>query len=358
MQQPAVGVRDDVGVEVDVDLGRAEHGGVDERGEVALAVPVVAGERAGHDVVGVVAHRADAVQVEGLAVEDVVGEALFEHLDEVFRAAAADEAGLDLPLAHVVAEVDGEAEGGAAGAGLEAEAVAHDADVADELGGHFGDHQAVGALGQLGGAGDDLARVADLVEDDDLVHVVALNLPRHAGERHEVVGHHDHVVGVQRIDQAEAEAAARGRAVDAVGVAEGVAGRGGEDGDVDVDLAILDGLPAAAVGAEDAEAAHLAGGAVVAERAVHAALDVVDDAGLDERDERGVAGEAGGREPDEVFDAELGGGLEERDADLVAVAEVVVGGDAHAVAEAGVLEGDLQDFDGGRARGTGLRPVV
>jgi hypothetical protein len=120
------------------------------------------------------------------------------------------------------------------------------------------------------------------------------------------------VVGVERIDQAEAEAAARGGAVDAVGVAEGVAGGGGEDGDVDVDFVVLDGLPAAAVGAEDAEAAHFAGRAVVADGAVHGAFDVVDDAGLDQGDERGVAGEAGGGEPDEVFDAQLGGVLEER----------------------------------------------
>ncbi len=126
------------------------------------------------------------------------------------------------------------------------------------------DTQAVGGARDLGSAGDDLRRIADRFDFNDVVDVVALNLPGNAGERDEIVGDDDDVVGVDGVGERKAERAASRLAVGAVGVAEGVGGRGGDDGNVDVDFAILNGLPAAAMRTQHAHAAHLSLGAVVA----------------------------------------------------------------------------------------------
>src|SRR6185436_1347908 len=114
-------------------------------------------------------------------------------------------------------------------------------------GGPLRDEQPVGAPGDLGRPGDDLGRIADAVHAHDVVDVVPLDLPGKRGERHQMVGDHDHPVRVERVGEGEVEGAAGGRTVDAVRVAEGVGARRRDDGDVDVDLAVLDGLPAAAV---------------------------------------------------------------------------------------------------------------
>ena len=45
---------------------------------------------------------------------------------------------------------------------------------------------------------------------DDVVHVVALDLPGHARERNEVVGDDDDVVGIDGIGEREAERTAGG----------------------------------------------------------------------------------------------------------------------------------------------------
>ena len=93
----------------------------------------------------------------------------------------------------------------------------------------------------------------------------------------------------------------------AVAVAEEVGGRRGDHRDVDVDLAILNRLPAAAVRAQHAHAAHVACVAVVAQRAVHAAFDVVIDAGLHQIDRRASdEGNDALGEPHQVFRAHPG----------------------------------------------------
>ena len=87
---------------------------------------------------------------------------------------------------------------------------------------------------------------------DDVVDVVALNLPGNAREGNEVVGDDDDAVGVNRVGQRESERSAGRRTMRAIGVAE-VVGRGrGDDRDVDVHLAILNRLPASTVRAQHA----------------------------------------------------------------------------------------------------------
>src|SRR5581483_8067078 len=99
---------------------------------------------------------------------------------------------------------------------------------------------------------------------DDVVDVVALDLPWHAGERNEVVGDNDDAVGVHGVGESKAEGAAGALAVGAVGVAEHVGRGSGDDGDVDVNFAILDGLEASAVRTKDTHSGHVALRAVVA----------------------------------------------------------------------------------------------
>ena len=61
----------------------------------------------------------------------------------------------------------------------------------------------------------------------------------------------------------------------AVGIAEEVGSGRGDHRDIDMDFSVLHRLPASAVRAQHAHAAHLALRAVVAQRAIHAAFDVM-----------------------------------------------------------------------------------
>ena len=199
-----------------------------------------------------------------------------------------------------------------------------------------------GGAGQLGRARKDLARVADPVHDHDLIDVVALDLPGGTGEGDEIVRNGDDVVRELRVGDGEAQAATGGRAGRAAQVAELVGGGRADDGDVHADVAVLNGPVPPAVGAEDGEAMHAAVGGEVADGAVERALDVMDDAALQVGDQVGVAGEDRARKPDEVPHAQGVGGGEDLGGEVVAVAQVVVGRDHHAVAQARLAQSGLQ----------------
>jgi hypothetical protein len=119
----------------------------------------------------------------------------------------------------------------------------------------------------------------------------------------------------------------------AVAVAERV-GRGrGDHGNIDVNFAVLYRLPASTVGAQHSHATHLALRAIVAERAVHAALNVIDDTGFHQCDGALLRWERGAGEPHQVFRPDQGCGFECHESDSVAVAEVMMGRDDHAIAQ-------------------------
>ncbi len=192
--------------------------------------------------------------------------------------AAAHEARFHAIFFHHAAQVVDERQRDAARTRLEGKSVAHDSRIAQEAGHVLRHPQAVGRARDLRGAGNNLRRIADGIDFHDIIDIVALNLPGNAGEGNQIVGDHDDVVGVDRIGQREAQRSAGRLAVRSIGVAEGI-GRGrGDHRDVDVHFAILNGLPAPAVRAQHAQAAHLALGAVVAQRPVHRAFDVMDHA--------------------------------------------------------------------------------
>ena len=65
-----------------------------------------------------------------------------------------------------------------------------------------------------------LAVIADGVNGHHVVDVVPLNLPGNAGERNEIVCHHDYVIGIDGIRQRETQRTTGGLAMRAVTVAE------------------------------------------------------------------------------------------------------------------------------------------
>ena len=175
--------------------------------------------------------------------------------------------------------------------------------VAQEARDQLGNAQTVGTARNLRRAADDLGRIADRIDLDDVIYVVALDLPRNARKRDQVVGDDDDAVGIYRIRQRKAQRAASRLAVRAIGVAEEVRRRRGNHRDVDMDFAILNRLPASAMRAQHAHAAHLAVRAEVAQRTVHAAFNVVDRSRLHQVDHRLVTRKRRAGEPHQVLDA-------------------------------------------------------
>ena len=69
-----------------------------------------------------------------------------------------------------------------------------------------------------------------------------------------------------------------------VAVAERICGGCGDHGNVDVDFAVLNGLPTSTVGTQNAQPTHFALGAEVPQGSIHAAFDTIDHAGFHQRD--------------------------------------------------------------------------
>ena len=127
-----------------------------------------------------------------------------------------------------------------------------------------------------------------------------------------------------------------------IGIAECIGSRRGNHRNVDVDFAVLNRLPAPAVRAQYAHAAHLALGAVVAQRAVHAAFNVMDDTGLHKFDRGFLRGEGGARKPHQIFDADSGCGFERHERDPIAIAQMMMIRDHHTVAQAAAAQSGFE----------------
>ena len=143
-------------------------------------------------------------------------------------------------------------------------------------------------------------------------------------ERQEIVRYDDDLVRVERIGRREAERPAGGRPRAPVRVPEGVRRRRRDEGDVDVKVAVLNRAGAPAVRAEHARLLHSAERARAADRAVHRALDMRDDAALDVPDERLVHGEERGGREDEVLEPARGEPVGDRVHEEVPVPQVMV----------------------------------
>ena len=91
----------------------------------------------------------------------------------------------------------------------------------------------------------------------------------------QVIGHHDNAIGVDGVGESKTQRAASRPAMRPVGVAEEIGRRRGDHRDIDMYFTVLYRLPAAAMRAQHAQPAHVPMGAVVAQRAIHAAFDVM-----------------------------------------------------------------------------------
>jgi len=334
VQQPAVGVGIDVDVEIEVDLRRTQHRDLEDPGEAALGMIIIRNKGIGLDVAGMVAQGAHSVEVEALAVEDIAGEAVLEHIDHIPGRPAADEIGHHARLVHEFAHIFDKGERNPAGAGLKAEmGIGHEARLADKAGGILGDEKTGGRTGDLGRARDDLARVADGVDHHDIIDVAALDAPGMAGKIHKVIGHHHHLVGEERVGQSEAERAAGGGAVDAVGVAMAVGAGRRDESDIDVEIAVLEGAVAAAMRAQHRGLFHFAQRAGAADGAVHRALNMGDHAGFDMVGQPAVNREKGRRGEHQIFQTARGQLLHHQVDEEITVAQMMMKRDHHAVAD-------------------------
>src|SRR5579862_2523779 len=98
-------------------------------------------------------------------------------------------------------------------------------------------------------------------------------------------------------------------------------------------FAVLHCLPASTMRAQYPKSAHAAVRAIVAQRAVHAALDMVHRAGFHQLDDRLVAGERRAGKPHQVARAHAGSRLKRVERDQVSVAQMMMAADGHAVAQ-------------------------
>ena len=334
VEQSAVGFGVDVGVEVGVDFGRAEDYDV-EHVDRRAAVPRVRVPVGGDFyVVRVFGYRAHGVEVEGLHVHELPEQPFFEQLDEVARDAAEAEAALYSLTYHRLLHEGGDGERYAARAGLERDAVFEVGARLDELRRVFRYEQAQRVARDLRRAGDDARGVAYRRDFDDDVGLCLRYGDGRGGVGDEVVGDGYHGVGVVGVGVGVAERAAGGFADGAADVAAAVCGRRGYEGHVDVYVARHDGARASAVAAQDDGHAHAALGDELAYRAVDGAHDFRDDAALYVVDDLFVDAEERRREERQIFDSELGAGVEHHVYYVVAVSEMVVERYRHSAFEA------------------------
>src|SRR5436309_12875279 len=100
MHQAAIGMGDNIRVEVEIDFGSAKNNGIHHRSKAALAVIVVRSEGRCRYMPRIAGDRAHSVEIECLAVEDIVGESFFQQLDEKLGRTAANKAGFYSVLSH------------------------------------------------------------------------------------------------------------------------------------------------------------------------------------------------------------------------------------------------------------------
>ena len=103
----------------EIDFGRAKNHGIHHGSKVTLAVIVVRSEGRRRDVPRIARDRAHSVEIEGLPVEDIVGESFFEQFDEIFGGPAAHEAGLYSGLFHQLLQIADKRQSDSARASLE-----------------------------------------------------------------------------------------------------------------------------------------------------------------------------------------------------------------------------------------------
>ena len=264
------------------------------------------------------------------------------HLDDLAGDAAKCETALDVLLDHLFPEIPRNGKGGAAGAHLHGEIVFEIAGSDYRVRRILGDEQLLRVLGEAGRAAHDAVGIAYVIDLYDVIHLAFGDAEGGVGEGNEVIGDYDALIGIERIELGIAQGAAAGAflavPVVAVGVAVGIAGGSAEERDVYMQLAGFDGRRPAAVGAEyDGEIHETVGDGVTQLAAEAAGLDMIHNAVLDVLDEGPMAVGKAACGKGEVLYAHLRDDVHHHVDDEIAVPEMMVEGDGHAVLEADAL---------------------
>ena len=335
----AVGTGGDVHVEVGVDLERAEDDEVElvHEGTLIQRVRVLGGRDL--VVLRVLSDRLNGRLIEALSIDDRADVALMQEVDEWLRDAADGEAHLDLALGEERLEEAGRSEGCAAATGLERKSVAEVRGRGHDAGAVFGHLQLADVLGHADDVARDLRRVADFVDDADIIDVDHRDGWREVRERHHGVGDGDDVVGVAGIHDAVGQHAAVALAADAAEVTILVRGRCTDKCDVNVDVPFFDGAHAATVASDDRRRREPAEGYVLADTVTDAGgLDADDGALFDHLCDAAVRLAERRRADRQIAEAHLLCGLEHHVDDVVTIAEVMMEGKDHTVPRAALLE--------------------
>ena len=128
----------------------------------------------------------------------------------------------------------------------------------------------------------------------------------------------------------------------AIGIAEEI-GRGcGDHRDINVDFSILDRLIAAAMRTQYPHASHFALRTIVAQRSVHRAFNVMDDAFLHQLDRALLRGKRRTREPHQIFDADSGRGFQRHERHFIAITQMMMVRNDHPVAQSAFAQRRLE----------------
>ena len=342
----AIGTDNDVAVEVGINFQRGQNDViqlVDERALVHRAC--VLASRDG-EMVGVGADIVDRVEVKVLRIHQLAGQTAVQQLAHGLGQTTDAQTHVDVLLLHDLGQRDGGGDGCAADTGLIREAVLEVGGVGHDLSAVLGHQDLALVGGGLCSAGSDLLGDADLVHDADVIHLGLVDLCGVVGVIHEAVGDGHHIVGHIGVHIGVAQHAAVGLAAHAGAVAVLVAGGCTDEGDVHMGLAGLNGADAAAVAAHGSQPLQLAVGDGIADLAADAGgLDVDDGAVLDHRNQRvmGLAQRACAQ--GDVLEAHLVDLLHDHADHEVALAEVVVEGNGHAVVGVALDEGLVDVLD-------------
>ena len=336
-----VGTSQNVDVEVRIDLQGGEDNEVERVDR--RAVVIVACVEAAIDlrVETVVFQGLRRLQVEGLDVEDLIDQPLFVHLDDLSCDAAEREVRVDVLLFHPFTEESHGRERRAAGTHLHRESVIEVAGVHDDIRRRLGDQEFLRVLGVPGRTAHDAARIADVLDRDDVIDLYRRDTERGVRIRNQIICDDDDLVRILRVDLGITEGTAHRAALlltdVAVGIAEGIAGRCTEERHVDVEFASGDRRCTAAVRTENDREVHQAAGDLLCELPAHAAgLDVCDNTVLDMFDHRGMAARQRAGCDGQVFDAHSCDLIQHHVDDVIAVSEMVVERNGHAVLQAGL----------------------
>ena len=253
---------------------------------------------------------------------------------------------MDVLFLHDLAQGDGGSDGCTADTGLIGEAVLKVRGVGHDLGAVLCHQDLALVGGGLGSAGSDLLGDADLIDDADVIHLGLVDLSGVVGVSHQTIGDSHNVIGHLSVHISIAQDAAVGLAAHTGAVAVLVTGGCADECDIHVGLAGLNGADTAAVAAHGSQTLELAVGDGIADLAADTGgLNVQDGTVLDHGDQSVMSLAQRACAQGDVLDAHFVDLFHDHADHEVALAEVVVERDGHAVVGIALDERLVDVFD-------------